>query len=118
MLKTFTPTKVVKQTQKTIFTQAKVETNAKQTHKNKLHMLKAVFFGELQEGKRDRRAPRRHYKDQLKRQLAQQRINHQSWQQETSDRESWRSSVKKKASRKFEAERHEAAKKNRRRQKE
>ena len=38
-------------------------------------------------------------------------------QREASDRDSWRSSVKK-ASRKFEAERHEAAKERRRRQEE
>ena len=42
---------------------------------------KAVFFGELQEGKRDRGGPRKRYKDQLKSQLAQVGISHQSWQQ-------------------------------------
>ena len=36
-----------------------------------VRMPKAVFFSELQEGKRDRGAPRKRYKDQLKRQLAQ-----------------------------------------------
>ena len=36
-------------------------------------------------------------------------VSRQSWQQEASDRDSWRSSVRK-ASCKFEAERHEAAK--------
>ena len=76
-----------------------------------------VDFSELQEGKRDRGAPRKRYKDQLKEQLAQAGISHQSWQQEASDRDSWRSSVRK-ASCKFEAERHEAAKEKRRRQKE
>ena len=60
-----------------------------------VRMPKAVFFSELQEGKRDRGAPRKHYKDQLKRQLAQAGINHQSWQQEALDRDSWRSSVRK-----------------------
>ena len=80
-------------------------------------MPRAVFFSELQEGKRDRRAPRKRYKDQLKRQLAQVGISHLSWQQEASDRDSWHSSVRK-ASRKFEAERHVAAKERRRRQKE
>ena len=39
---------------------------------------KAVFFSELQEGKRNRGAPRKRYKDQLKRQLAQTGISHQS----------------------------------------
>ena len=68
-----------------------------------VHMPKAVFFSELQGGKRDRGAPRKRYKDQLKRQLAQAGISHQSWQQEVSDRDSWRSSVGK-ASCEFEAE--------------
>ena len=82
-----------------------------------VYMPKAVFFCELQEGKRDCGAPRKHYKDQLKGQLAQAGISHQSWQQKASDRDSWRSSVRK-ASCEFEAERHTAAKEKRRRQKE
>ena len=82
-----------------------------------VRMPKAVFFSELQEGKRDRGAPRKRYKDQLKKQIAQAGISHQSWQQGASDRDGWRSSVRK-ASCKFEAERHEAAKEKRRRQKE
>ena len=49
-------------------------------------------------------------KDQLKRQIAQVGISHQSWQHETSDRDSWRSSVRK-ASCEFEPERHKAGKK-------
>ena len=67
--------------------------------------------------KSDHGAPRKRYKDQLKRQLAQVGISRQTWQQEASDRDSWRSSVRK-ASCKSEAERHEAAKEKRRRQKE
>ena len=66
-------------------------------------MPKAVFFGELQEGKRDRGSPRKRYKDQLKRQLAQAGISHQSWQQETSDRDSLHLPVRK-ASRTLETE--------------
>ena len=80
-------------------------------------MSKAVFFKELQERKSDRDAPRKRYKDQLKKQLAQAGISPQSWQQEVSDRDSWRSSVRK-ASRMFEAERHEAANERCGRQKE
>ena len=72
-------------------------------------MPKAVFFSELKEGKRDRGAPRKRYKDQLNRQLAQAGISHQPWQQEASDRDSWRSSVRK-ASCEFEAKRHKATK--------
>ena len=82
-----------------------------------VRMLKAVFFSELQEGKRNRGAPRKRYKHQLKKQLTQAGINHQSWQQEASDRDSWRPSVRK-TSCTFEAERHEATKERPRRQKE
>ena len=42
-------------------------------------MPKAAFFSELIEGKRDRGAPRKRYKDQLKRQLAQAGLSHQLW---------------------------------------
>ena len=80
-------------------------------------MPKAVFFSKLQEGKHDRGAPRKHYKDQLKRQLVQAGISHQSWQQEASDQDSWRSSVRK-ASCKFKTERHEGTKEKQRQQKE
>ena len=69
-----------------------------------VRMPKAVFFSKLQGAKRDRGAPRKRYKDQLKRQLAQTGISHQSWQQEASDRDSWRSSMKS-ASCELEAER-------------
>ena len=65
------------------------------TRMEDVRMPKAVFFSELQEGKRDRDAPRKRYKDKLKRQLAQAGISYQSWQQEASDRDSWRSSVRK-----------------------
>ena len=50
-----------------------------------VRMLKAVFVSELQKGKRDRGAPRKRYKDQLKRQLAQAGIDHQLWQQGAPD---------------------------------
>ena len=50
------------------------------TRMEDVRMPEAVFFSELQEGKRDRCAPRKRYKDQLKRQLAQAGISHQSWQ--------------------------------------
>ena len=47
-----------------------------------IRMPKAVFFCEAQERKCDRGAPRKRDKDQLKRQLAETGISHQSWQQE------------------------------------
>ena len=66
-------------------------------------MPKAVFFSELQEGKHEHGARRKRCKDQLKRQLAQAGIGHQSWQQEASDQDSCRLLVRK-ASCEFEAE--------------
>ena len=82
------------------------------TRMEDVRVPKVVFLSELQEGKRDRGAPRKRYKDQLKRQLAQAGISHQSWQKEASDRDSWRSSVRK-ASCEFQAERREAVKEKR-----
>ena len=41
------------------------------TRMEDVRLPKAVFFSELQEGKRDRGSPRKRYKDQLTRQLAQ-----------------------------------------------
>ena len=78
------------------------------TRMEDVRMPKAVFFSELQEGKRDRG---KRYKDQLKKHLAQAGIGYQSWQQDASNRDSWRSSVRK-ASCEFEAERYKTPKKN------
>ena len=68
-------------------------------------MPKAVFFSKLQEGKRDRSAPRKRYKDQRKRQLYMQ------------DSVMAAGDLRLRASCEFEAER-KAAKEKRRRQKE
>ena len=87
------------------------------TRMEDVRMPKAVFFSELRERKRDRDVIRKRYKDQLKRQLAQAGISHQSWQQKASDRDSWRSSARR-TGRKFEEELHEVEKEKRRRQKE
>ena len=42
---------------------------------------KAVFYGELRQGRRDRGAPRRRYKDQLKLQITMANIDHKGWEQ-------------------------------------
>ena len=52
------------------------------TRMEDLCMPKAVFFSELQDRKSDCGAPKKHYKDELKRQLAQVGVSHQSWKQE------------------------------------
>ena len=84
----------------------------------RMHAQRSLLrdFSERQEGKCDRGAPRKRYNDQLKRQLAQVGISHQSWQQEASVRDSWNSSVRKASC--VKAERHEAAKEKCRGQKE
>ena len=48
------------------------------TRMEDVRMTKAIFFSVLQEGKHDSVAPRKPYKNQLKRQLAQAGISHQS----------------------------------------
>ena len=53
-----------------------------------IRMPKAIFFSELKEGKHDRGAPRKRYKDQMKKQLEQAGFSHKSWQREASDRDS------------------------------
>ena len=52
------------------------------TRMEEVCMPKAVFFSELQDRKSDCGAPKKHYKDELKRQLAQVGVSHQSWKQE------------------------------------
>ena len=49
------------------------------TRMEDVRMPKAVFFSELQEGKRDRGALGKRYKDQLKKQLVQAGISRQPW---------------------------------------
>ena len=79
-------------------------------------MPKAAFFSELIEGKRDRGAPRKRYKHELKKGAARVELAISHGTQEASGRDSWRSSARK-ASHTLEAERHGATKERRRRQK-
>ena len=48
-------------------------------------MPKAVLFRELKAGKRNRGAPKKRYKDQLKKQLSLAKIPPSSWQDDASD---------------------------------
>ncbi|KAK2547400.1 hypothetical protein P5673_032622 [Acropora cervicornis] len=52
------------------------------------------YYGELSQGKRDRGAPRKRFKDQLKRQLTQAGIDHSEWEALAEDREEWRGTIK------------------------
>ena len=80
-------------------------------------MFKAVFFGELREGKRKCGAPKKRYKDQLKKQLSLTEIPLHSWQQEANSRENWRKVVGS-ASRRFECSKRDAAEGKRKKRKE
>ena len=79
-------------------------------------MPKAVLIGELKAGNRNRGAPKNRYKDQLKKQLSSAKIPPISWQDDASDRQTWRSTVQK-ASQEFEIQRSGAAREKRQRQK-
>ena len=70
-------------------------------------MPKAVLFGELKAGKRNCGAPKKRYKDQLKKQLSLADIPPNSWQDAASDRLTWWSTIQK-ASREFEIQRSSA----------
>jgi transcription termination factor 2 len=49
---------------------------------------KAVLFGELKLGGRSVGAPKKRYKDQLKKQLNLAGLQHETWQQLATDRDS------------------------------
>ena len=55
---------------------------------------KAVFYWELCQGKRDRGAPRKRFKDQLRRQLRAAEIPEKDWESRARERVSWRALVK------------------------
>ena len=80
-------------------------------------MPKAVFFVELRKGKRKCGAPKKRYKDQLKKQLSLTEIPLHSLQQEANSRENWRKVVSS-ASRRFECSRRDAAEGKRKKRKE
>ena len=80
-------------------------------------MPKAVFFGELREGKRKCGAPKKRYKDQLKKQLSLTEIPLHSWQQEMNSCENW-CKVVGSASCGFECSRRDAAEGKRKKRKE
>eukprot|EP00058_Branchiostoma_floridae_P021032 XP_002606522.1 hypothetical protein BRAFLDRAFT_91894 [Branchiostoma floridae] len=69
-------------------------------------MPKAVFYGELCQGKRDRGAPRKRYKDQLKHQLSSAGIPVREWESIATDRKTWKAACKRGAE-SFEAARRE-----------
>ncbi|KAK2573141.1 RNA-directed DNA polymerase from mobile element jockey [Acropora cervicornis] len=78
-------------------------------------MPKAVSYGELSQGKRDRGAPRKRFKDQLKRQLTQAGIDHSEWEALAEDRKEWRGTIKTAADNFEEGRKTAAAEKRQRR---
>ena len=85
------------------------------TRMDSSRMPKAVFYGELSQGKRDRGAPRKRFKDQLKRQLTQAGIDHSEWEALAEDREEWRGTIKTAADNFEEGRKTAAAEKRQRR---
>jgi len=54
---------------------------------------KIVLYGELLTGHCDKEAPRKRYKDTLKRSLATCNINHSQWTTQATNRIDWRRTV-------------------------
>ena len=54
---------------------------------------KIILYGELKEGKQPRGGPKRHFKDQLKRSLAQGNIPDNNWETIAHERHSWKVKV-------------------------
>ena len=65
---------------------------------------KIILYGELAEGKRPRGGPKRRFKDQLKRSLAQANIPDNNWEPIAHERHSWKVRVREGVEA-FEAER-------------
>ena len=53
-------------------------------------MLKAMFYGEMKQGKRDWWAPKKRFKDQLKHQLSLAEIHYSGREKLAEDRDEWR----------------------------
>ena len=81
-----------------------------------MRLPKAVFYGELYQGKRDRGAPRKRYKDQLRRQLRAADIPEKDWESRARDRDGWRALLRW-GTAAFKSSRREAAEDKRRRRK-
>ena len=77
---------------------------------------KIVLYGELATGHRDIGAPKKRYKDNLKKNLSACHIDHRQWSDLAADRSAWRSTICKAAS-SFEASRRDSLKEKRKRRK-
>ena len=77
---------------------------------------KIVLYGELSTGHRERGAPKKRYKDGLKKSLATCNIDHRGWSDMAKDRGAWRQTIHQ-AAKQFEVDRRVAAKDKRQRRK-
>ena len=77
---------------------------------------KIVLYGELSTGHRDRGAPKKRYKDSLKKSLSTCHIDHRQWSALAADRGAWRHAVHQSVS-SFESNRRATLKEKRSRRK-
>lgn len=83
---------------------------------DKRRLPKIVLFGELSTGDRNVGAPKKRYKDSLKKSLSLCHIDHRQWTTLAADRQAWRHTVSKSVA-SFEAARLESLKEKRERRK-
>ena len=77
---------------------------------------KIVMYGELSTGHRERGAPKKRFKDCLKKSLTACDIDHKSWSELAADRGAWRHTIHQ-AANQFEENRRDAAKEKRQKRK-
>ena len=80
------------------------------------HLPKIVMFGELSSGHRERGAPKKRFKDSLKKSLNACNIDHRQWSDFAADRVGWRHTIHQAAAQ-FEVDRKNSLKDKRQRRK-
>ena len=80
------------------------------------HLLKIVMYSELSTGHRERRAPKKQFKDGLKKLLTTCNIDHKQWSDLTADRVVWHNKIPQAASQ-FKGDRKNSLKVKRQRRK-
>ena len=78
------------------------------------HLPKIVMFGELSSGHRERGAPKKRFKDSLKKSLTACNIDHRQWSDLAADRVAWRYTILQAAAQ-FEVDRKNSFKEKRQR---
>ena len=70
---------------------------------------KIVMYGELSTGHRERGAPKKRFKDSLKKSLSTRNVNHKKWSDLATDRGTWRHTINQ-ATAQFEEDRRKVLK--------